>query len=332
MRLPPRTHPPTLTPTSIWLENGDTDKQLLAADTPTSPGMLARFGVNTARDRCNCLRNTGQRTGVGFVIAGPDIPGFVLWPLVWLFPPFAGFMPFLGVTKITQSTEWIWYPYFCGMTRNDISITYTFVLDLGARCSRLFAAGFVTRVSCGRLSPRAAPAIHPPSLRCRPAVYFKEEIVFFNPAFNFLNSMAAWDHANVGSVGREVPGFVDATQPFIDAAIDVMTYVYKKLGIADINWAAVAALTNDFRNIASQFYEQNMANMGTNTNVALARIFRPARVFEYGCFDSSWSGGRCLQRAPRFKVFGRQRGGQCLLYDPYQLHCGATVRCVANCR
>lgn len=92
----------------IWLENGDTDKQLLAAATSTSPGMLARFGANTARDRCNCLRNTGQRTGIGFIINGPDIPGFSIYPLAWLFPPFAAFLPFLGVTKITQSTEWLW--------------------------------------------------------------------------------------------------------------------------------------------------------------------------------------------------------------------------------
>jgi hypothetical protein len=114
------------------LENGDTDKQMLAAFTSTSPGMLARFGVNTARDRCNCLRNTPQRTGIGFIIAGPDIPGFALAPLSWLFPPLAFLTPFLSTIKITQETGWTWYPYFCGMTRNDISISYTFVVDLGA--------------------------------------------------------------------------------------------------------------------------------------------------------------------------------------------------------
>ena len=144
--------------------------------------------------------------------------------------------------------------------------------------------------------------------------------------------MPAWDHTNVGPIGREVPGFVDATQPFIDAAIEAMRYVHAKLRVADINWAAVAALTNDFRTIASQFFEQNAATLGQNTNVALSRIFRPSRTFEYGCYNSYWSGGSCLQRAPRFKLFGRQRGGQCILYDPYKLHCGSTVRCVANCR
>ena len=136
----------------------------------------------------------------------------------------------------------------------------------------------------------------------------------------------------VGPIGREVPGFVDATQPFVDAAVEAMRYVYNKLGVANINWAAVAALTNDFRNIASQYFEQSQATMGMNTNVALSRIFRPSRTFEYGCFNSYWTGGSCIQRAPRFKLFGRQRGGQCLLYDPYQLHCGQTARCVANCR
>ena len=154
--------------------------------------------------------------------------------------------------------------------------------------------------------------------------------MFFQPTFSFLNSMAAPDHTNVGPIGREVPGFVDATQPFVDAAVEVMTYVYNKLGVADINWAAIAALTNDFR--TSQYFAQSGGTLSATTNVALSRIFSPARTFEYGCYNSYWTGGSCLQRAPRFKLFGRQRGGQCLLYDPYQLHCGSTVRCVANCR
>ena len=111
-----------------------------------------------------------------------------------------------------------------------------------------------------------------------------------------------------------------------------MLYRTFTLGVADINWAAIAALTNDFRTIAATYFAQSGGKLSGSTNVALSRIFSPARTFEYGCFNAYWTGGACLQRAPRFMVFGRQRGGQCLLYDPYQLHCGATVRCVANCR
>ena len=127
---------------------------MLAAGTAVAPGMLARFGVNTARDRCNCLRNTAQRTGLGFIIAGPDIPGFLLAPLSWLFPPIAFLAPFLGTIKITQSSQWTWYPWYCGMTRNDIGITYSFVIDLGARAAaRGFAGG---PCSCRRRLPHPA--------------------------------------------------------------------------------------------------------------------------------------------------------------------------------
>ena len=57
------------------------------------------------------------------------------------------------------------------MTRNDIGITYTFVLDLGknTRAQLLCCvAGLFTLQP-----PLPAP------------VYFKEEIVFFNPTFTF---------------------------------------------------------------------------------------------------------------------------------------------------
>jgi hypothetical protein len=54
--------------------------------------------------------------------------------------------------------------------------------------------------------------------------------------------------------------------------------------------------------------------------------------YEYGCFDSHWSGGQCTNRIPKRRVFGRTFGGQCITWAPYTLHCGSTQRCIANCR
>jgi hypothetical protein len=44
------------------------------------------------------------------------------------------------------------------------------------------------------------------------------------------------------------------------------------------------------------------------------------------------SGGQCTNRIPRRRIFGRSIGGQCITWAPYELHCGSTQRCIANCR
>ena len=91
-------------------------------------GMISRFGTSAARDNCACLRGTPFRSGLGFTVGGPDIPGIVLvtLPLIGQVITASGLAPFLFATKITPSIAWSYYPYFCGLTRNDIGLTITF--------------------------------------------------------------------------------------------------------------------------------------------------------------------------------------------------------------
>ncbi len=247
-------------------------------------GMVSRFGVTTARANCDCLRATGQRTGIGISVGGPDIPGFVLMTIPVVNGVIAPVSPFLAFVKMRPTVSWTYFPYLCGVTRNDIELVISLTLDL---------------------------------------VFFRDSINIFDPSFNFLDA-----YSPVGNIGMELPDWISGPQAISDKLVDAIKQLGDKLQSQDINWQAIIATSTDLKNAATTYF--NSAS-GQN-NQALTRIFRPSRVYEYGCFDSRWEGGDCIARLPRRRVFGRTIGGQCYAWRPYTLICGSTQRCIANCR
>jgi hypothetical protein len=89
-----------------------------SSDAAMLGGMVQRFGTSAARSNCDCLRNTGQRSGVGFAIGGPDIPGFALLLLPFLGQIIAPLSPFLAFVKMRPTASWTFFPYFCNLSRN----------------------------------------------------------------------------------------------------------------------------------------------------------------------------------------------------------------------
>jgi hypothetical protein len=92
-----------------------------SSDAAMLGGMVQRFGTSAARSNCDCLRNTGQRSGIGFAIGGPDIPGFSLLLLPFLGQVIAPLTPFLAFVKMRPTASWTFFPYFCNMARNGAS-------------------------------------------------------------------------------------------------------------------------------------------------------------------------------------------------------------------
>ncbi len=92
-----------------------------ASDAAMLGGMVQRFGTSAARSNCDCLRNTGQRSGLGFAIGGPDIPGFALLALPFLGQVIAPVAPFLAFVKLRPTASWTYFPYFCNVGRNGAS-------------------------------------------------------------------------------------------------------------------------------------------------------------------------------------------------------------------
>ena len=103
----------------------------------------------------------------------------------------------------------------------------------------------------------------------------------FDPSFNFLSSV----YPN-GPVGQELPDFVNGVTAFSDTLVDTVRQLGEKLQNQDINWQAIVGASTELRNAATTYF--NSASGATNT--ALTRIFRPNRVYEYGCFNSYWTG------------------------------------------
>lgn len=126
----------------------------------------------------------------------------------------------------------------------------------------------------------------------------------------------------------EVPDWVSGSNAITQNLVDAVTMIAKKLENADVAWTAIVGASQALKDASSTYF----ASAAGQTNLALTRIFRPGRVYEYGCFNSYWTGGQCVANAPRFKVFGRKYGGQCIAWAPYVLKCGSTQRCIANCR
>ena len=176
------------------------------------------------------------------------------------------------------------YPYYCGLTRNDIDFVITLTLDL---------------------------------------VFFKDSVNLFDPSFNFLNS-----YAPQGQVGMELPSFTDIPTGITDQALEIIDYLGKKIAQNTIDWGAIVAFSADLKNAANTYF----ASAAGQANDALTRIFRPSRIYEYGCFQSYWTGGQCIARTKKVRIFGRSVGGICYAWAPYTLNCGSTKRCIANCR
>lgn len=127
-------------------------------------------------------------------------------------------------------------------------------------------------------------------------VFMKESINLFDPAFNFLNG-----YYPQGPIGMELPDFTDFPTAIVDSAKDVIAYLGQKIAQNDIDWGAIVAVSADLKNAATKFF----ATSAGQTNAALTRIFKPSRVYEYGCFNSYWTGTsplRCtlLHRRPAF--------------------------------
>ncbi len=148
----------------------------------------------------------------------------------------------------------------------------------------------------------------------------------FDPAFNILSAYGGTLAAVSGPVGMELPQWASASDAIIADLTAAVQMIGNKLKNNQIDWAAIVGASTQLRNAASTFFSQSGA-----TNAALTRIFRPSRVYEYGCYDSYWTGGGCTNHAPSRRVGGRKYGGQCVSWAPYSLHCGSTSRCVANC-
>ena len=102
-----------------------------------------------------------------------------------------------------------------------------------------------------------------------------------DPSFNFLNS-----YAPAGRVGMELPDFVDMPTALVNQAIDVINYLGQKISQNTIDWASIIAYSADLKDAANKYF----ASPAGQANDALARIFKPSRVYAYGCFDSYWSG------------------------------------------
>lgn len=63
--------------------------------------------------------------------------------------------------------------------------------------------------------------------------------------------------------------------------------IAKKLENADVAWTAIVGASQALKDASATYF----ASAAGQTNTALTRIFRPGRVYEYGCFNSYWSGG-----------------------------------------
>jgi hypothetical protein len=203
------------------------------------------------------------------------------------------------------------------MQRQDVNFAMT--LTIGA---------------CTLLSVRSvrlhSAATHCPLLRAD-MVFFREAYTFFQPEFSLMTAYP-WPGRTVGGfMGYEAPYWARNPQGAADAfyaqIIDTLNMLGNKLKSADMAWEAIVAVSADLRNAAQQF-----DNIVGQQNAALTRVFRPGKIYEYGCFDSRWEGGNCIKNAPRVKVMGRRIGGQCIAWAPYTLVCGSTQRCIKNCR
>jgi hypothetical protein len=92
-----------------------------SSDAAMLGNMVARFGTSAARSNCDCLRSTGQRSGIGFAIGGPDIPGFALLLLPFIGQVITPLTPFLAFVKLRPTASWTFFPYFCNLARNGAS-------------------------------------------------------------------------------------------------------------------------------------------------------------------------------------------------------------------
>ena len=151
----------------------------------------------------------------------------------------------------------------------------------------------------------------------------KEVITLFDPDFNFVNG-----YYPQGQVGIEFPNWSSAPDALTAEMTDVINYVGNKLNGAGVNWAAIVALGGQFKDAATKYFN----SAAGQANAALTAIFKPSRIYEYGCFNSYWTGGECTARTKKVRIFGRTIGGICYMWAPYTLHCGSTQRCIANCR
>ena len=117
-----------------------------------------------------------------------------------------------------------------------------------------------------------------------------------DPSFNFLNS-----YAPAGRVGMELPNFVDMPTAIVNQAIDVINYLGQKISQNTIDWASIIAYSANLKDAANKYF----ASPAGQANDALTRIFKPSRIYEYGCFNSYWTGKRRQQR----RRGGRGGGG-----------------------
>ena len=206
--------------------------------------ILTRFRTRDARNACLCLANTPFRNGIGFTVSGPDIPGLVLLsiPLVGTaVTPVAPFLPFI---KLRPTASLVMYPFFCGMTRQDIDFVITVTLDL---------------------------------------VFVREEYNIFDPAFNFMWAypLPTSDPLNNGGtytpgglLGMEVPDWVSGSDAIVANIIDTFTAIANKLQNADIAWTQIVGASTDLKNAANTYFN----SAAGATNPALTRIFKPVRV------------------------------------------------------
>jgi predicted ribonuclease toxin of YeeF-YezG toxin-antitoxin module len=88
-----------------------------------------------------------------------------------------------------------------------------------------------------------------------------------------------------GPVGMEVPDWVSGSDAITQNLVDAVTMIAKKLENADVAWTAIVGASQALKDASATYF----ASAAGQTNTALTRIFRPGRVYEYGCFNSYWS-------------------------------------------
>lgn len=246
---------------------------------------------------CVCMNNTRQRVGITMSLQGPDIPGFVaLMGLVAVFPP-AGpvvpvLLPFTAAVRIQNWFLMTYVPFFCGFSQ--------------------FRFGFDQALSIN-------------------LIFFTDLIYYLQPRWVFTVRLP--DPDNLADSGKNIGGFFPEWVGDADAALDASLFgltnaaklLAKKLKNLDC-WAAINALGGELGSATQKFFQAGYGD----SNAALVRVFNPAASFASGCFNSFTRPVTCKQRLPRFKVFGKWRGGQCIAWLPSVTHCGATTKCT-NC-
>ena len=91
----------------------------------------------------------------------------------------------------------------------------------------------------------------------------------------------------------ELPSFTDIPSGITEQALDVIDYIGKKIAQNTIDWASIVGYSADLKNAATAYFSSSAGQ----ANEALTRIFKPARVYEYGCFQSYWTGAPAADSA-----------------------------------